>query len=514
MAESETQLAQATAAHDDDVKQLERQRALSKDGITTAAALTTAEATAAVSAARVKAADAAIVSARARVHVIEESLENTNVRAPFDGVVIKKRAEVGETVSPFGVAGQASREGGAIATIADMRELEVQTEVAETSVGKLTRGLPAAVKLQAYPDAEFQGRVREIFPSADRAKAIVEVRVTILNPTADVKPELTASVTFQQPPAARSAASAADANAPVAPTIVVSKRAVAERGGQKVVFVVTNGLAVMRPVVLGPERLDQVEVKNGLAPGEAVILNAPEAVAERRTRADQGSIAMLIELKDVRKQYRRDAIEIPVLDGVSMSVSEGDFLALMGPSGSGKSTLLNLLAGIDQPTSGSITIGGTTISGLSERALAAWRARHVGFIFQLYNLIPVLTAFENVELPLLLTRLSKKQRRDHVMTALDIVSLGDRAGHYPRQLSGGQEQRVAIARAVVTDPTLLLADEPTGDLDAKSGDEILTLLQRLNKEFKKTIIMVTHDPHAADRASHVYHLEKGTFVAA
>ena len=223
---------------------------------------------------------------------------------------------------------------------------------------------------------------------------------------------------------------------------------------------------------------------------------------------------MLIELKDVRKQYRRDKIEIPVLDGVSMSVSEGDFLALMGPSGSGKSTLLNLLAGIDQPSSGSITIGGTTISGLSERALANWRARHVGFIFQLYNLIPVLTAFENVELPLLLTNLSKKQRRDHVMTALEIVSLGDRAGHYPRQLSGGQEQRVAIARAIVTDPTLLLADEPTGDLDAKSGDEVLTLLQRLNHEFKKTIIMVTHDPHAAGRASHVYHLEKGTFVAA
>jgi putative ABC transport system ATP-binding protein len=223
---------------------------------------------------------------------------------------------------------------------------------------------------------------------------------------------------------------------------------------------------------------------------------------------------VLIELKDVRKKYKRDAIEIPVLDGVSMAVAEGDFLALMGPSGSGKSTLLNLLAGIDQPTSGTITIGGTTISGLSERGLAAWRSRHVGFIFQLYNLIPVLTAFENVELPLLLTGLSKKQRRDHVMVALDIVNLSDRAGHYPRQLSGGQEQRVAIARAIVTDPTLLLADEPTGDLDAKSGDEILTLLQRLNKEFKKTIIMVTHDPHAADRASHVYHLEKGTFVAA
>jgi putative ABC transport system ATP-binding protein len=221
---------------------------------------------------------------------------------------------------------------------------------------------------------------------------------------------------------------------------------------------------------------------------------------------------VLIELKDVRKKYRRDAIEIPVLDGVSMSVAEGDFLALMGPSGSGKSTLLNLLAGIDQPTSGTISIGGTTISGLSEGGLAAWRSRHVGFIFQLYNLIPVLTAFENVELPLLLTRLSKKQRRDHVMVALDIVNLSDRAGHYPRQLSGGQEQRVAIARAIVTDPTLLLADEPTGDLDAKSGDEILTLLQRLNKEFKKTIIMVTHDPHAAERAQRLLHLEKGRLV--
>jgi putative ABC transport system ATP-binding protein len=201
-----------------------------------------------------------------------------------------------------------------------------------------------------------------------------------------------------------------------------------------------------------------------------------------------------------------------VLDGVSMSVSEGDFLALMGPSGSGKSTLLNLLAGIDQPTSGSITIGGTTISGLSERSLAAWRASHVGFIFQLYNLIPVLTAFENVELPLLLTSLTKAQRRDHVMTALGIVGLAERDRHYPRQLSGGQEQRVAIARAIVTDPTLLLADEPTGDLDAKSAGEVLTLLQRLNEEFKKTIVMVTHDPHAAERASHLLHLEKGTLV--
>ncbi|HTK28528.1 MAG TPA: ABC transporter ATP-binding protein [Vicinamibacterales bacterium] len=221
---------------------------------------------------------------------------------------------------------------------------------------------------------------------------------------------------------------------------------------------------------------------------------------------------MLIELRNVSKSYRRDTIEIPVLDGVTIDVPEGDFLGLMGPSGSGKSTLLNLLAGIDRPSQGSIRIGDTEISRLSDSALASWRSRHIGFIFQLYNLIPVLTAFENVELPLLLTSLSKKQRRDHVMTALGIVALGDRAAHYPRQLSGGQEQRVAIARAIVTDPTLLLADEPTGDLDAKSGADILTLLQRLNQEFKKTIVMVTHDPHAAERARRLLHLEKGTLV--
>ena len=220
----------------------------------------------------------------------------------------------------------------------------------------------------------------------------------------------------------------------------------------------------------------------------------------------------LIDLRDVTKSYRRDQIEIPVLDGVTITVDGGDFLGLMGPSGSGKSTLLNLLAGIDRPTRGSVRIGDVEISSLSERALAGWRARHIGFIFQLYNLIPVLTAFENVELPLLLTNLSKKQRRDHVMTALGIVGLADREKHYPRQLSGGQEQRVAIARAIVTDPTLLLADEPTGDLDAKSAGEVLTLLQRLNQEFKKTIVMVTHDPHAAERATHLLHLEKGTLV--
>lgn len=217
----------------------------------------------------------------------------------------------------------------------------------------------------------------------------------------------------------------------------------------------------------------------------------------------------LISLSNVTKHYRRDSLEIPVLDNIDLDVAPGEFLALMGPSGSGKTTLLNLIAGIDKPNSGRIEVDGKNIAGLNEKQLAKWRARHVGFIFQLYNLIPVLTAFENVELPLLLTNLSKKKRRDHVLTALSVVGLSERTNHYPRQLSGGQEQRVAIARAIVTDPTLLVADEPTGDLDAKSAEEILDLIKRLNEEFSKTIIMVTHDPRAAGHAHSVIHLDKG-----
>jgi putative ABC transport system ATP-binding protein len=217
----------------------------------------------------------------------------------------------------------------------------------------------------------------------------------------------------------------------------------------------------------------------------------------------------LVDVKNVRKVYRRDTQEVPVLDGLSLEIEEGDFVALMGPSGSGKTTLLNLIGGIDQPTSGDVTVKGNPIGKLKPRELAKWRSRHIGYIFQLYNLIPVLTALQNVELPLLLVKMSGKERLDRAKNALSIVGLGDRVKHFPRQLSGGQEQRVAIARALVSDPTLVLADEPTGDLDRKSGEEILSLLERLNKEFRKTIIMVTHDPHAAERAHRVLHLDKG-----
>lgn len=227
---------------------------------------------------------------------------------------------------------------------------------------------------------------------------------------------------------------------------------------------------------------------------------------------EQAYAEPIVVIRDLHKEFYRERITIPVLVGTNLQVNRGDYLALMGPSGSGKTTLLNMIAGLDRPTSGEIIVAGENVAQLSESALARWRSENIGFIFQLYNLIPVLTAFENVELPLLLTHLSKRERREHVQTALAIVGLAERMDHYPRQLSGGQEQRVAIARAIVNDPLLLVADEPTGDLDAKSAREILDLLSRLNEEFQKTIVMVTHDPHAAERAKSLVHLEKGVLV--
>jgi putative ABC transport system ATP-binding protein len=221
----------------------------------------------------------------------------------------------------------------------------------------------------------------------------------------------------------------------------------------------------------------------------------------------------LVRVIDVHKIFRRGEERIEILNGLNLEVAKGEFLALMGPSGSGKTTLLNLLGGLDRPSAGSVEVAGEAIGRLSEARLAQWRARHIGFVFQLYNLLPALTAEKNVELPLLLTALAKNERKKHVATALDVVGLAQRAKHYPRQLSGGQEQRVGIARAIVTDPTLLLCDEPTGDLDRKSGDEILDLLQALNREHDKTIIMVTHDPHAAARARRTLYLDKGNLVS-
>jgi putative ABC transport system ATP-binding protein len=220
----------------------------------------------------------------------------------------------------------------------------------------------------------------------------------------------------------------------------------------------------------------------------------------------------IVEIRNLNKIFRRDSVEVMALEDTNLDIDDGDFLALMGPSGSGKTTLLNIIAGLDKPTSGSVRVGDVDIANLNEDKLAEWRNHHVGFVFQTFNLIPVLTAFENVELPLLLTKLSSQERREHVETALKLVGLSDRMDHRPKQLSGGQEQRVAIARAIVTDPTIILADEPTGNLDAHSAEEVLTLLRQLNQQLNKTIILVTHDPRAAHYAKHERHLEKGVLL--
>jgi len=279
VAEAETQLAQVTATRDEDARTEERLRALANERVVSQAELTAAQSTAKVSASRVKSVEAAIASARARVKVAEEALENTNIRAPFDGVVIKKRAEIGETVSPFGVAGQSSREGGAIATIADIRELEVQTEVNESNVAKLARAMPAVVTVQAYADRKYRGRLREIFPSADRAKSIVEVRVSILDADAGVKPEMSASVTFQEPQT--DAGKKNTAAAAGQPAILVPKRAVIGGDGDNAsAWVVTNNVVTRRPIVRGPDRIDQIEIRSGLAPGEAVVLTPPAGLTD------------------------------------------------------------------------------------------------------------------------------------------------------------------------------------------------------------------------------------------
>jgi putative ABC transport system ATP-binding protein len=236
------------------------------------------------------------------------------------------------------------------------------------------------------------------------------------------------------------------------------------------------------------------------------------AAPPARARATTDASPALVEIRGLTKYYQRGGQIIPVLVDINLDVRVGDYLALMGPSGSGKSTLLNLIAGIDKPSGGTIKVAGVDIGRLSDGDLAAWRAAHVGFIFQFYNLMPVLSAFENIELPLLLAALSRRERRERVEIALSLVGLGDRADHYPGELSGGQQQRVAIARALITDPTLIVADEPTGDLDRVTGEEILGLLERLNRELGKTILIVTHDPKAAEKAHRIVHLEKGVLV--
>ena len=429
-------------------------------------------------------------------------------------------------VSPVSAGGGFTRTG--ICTIVDMRSLEIEVDVNESYINRVQPDQQVTAILNAYPDWQIPARVITTIPAADRQKATVLVRIGFDASTASgsartakakeldprILPDMGVKVTFLRNADAASPAATTQAQ----PVTLVPKAAIKTEGEQAYAFVVAGETVERRAVRIGGTDGDRLEVVAGLrARRSGDRVSAAHAVEWRDGSSEVNNkmaSESLVKVRDVHKHFMRGSERVDVLQGVNLDIPQGDFLALMGPSGSGKTTLLNLIGGLDASTGGAVEVGGVNIGRLGGSQLSKWRARNIGFVFQLYNLLPVLTAERNVELPLLLTSLSKSERMKRVGIALKVVGLSERSRHYPRQLSGGQEQRVGIARAIVTDPTLLLCDEPTGDLDRKAGDEILDLLQALNRDHGKTIIMVTHDPRAADRARRTLHLEKGVLVDA
>ncbi|MBK7645079.1 MAG: ATP-binding cassette domain-containing protein [Planctomycetes bacterium] len=440
------------------------------------------------------------------------------MRAPFDGIVVLKDADVGEVVSPNVQGGANAR--GSVVTMVDFATLEVQAELQETSCGtSRTKARPSQIYLDAWPDKAYAGRVGASGPPRTASKATVEVRVVFEDPD-DSCARRWARGSCSWTPGARGSA---DDGRELEQAVLLVRR------GRSCASTTPTGCSWSSATrcdcarsSLGGDRSGRVVVKRGPPSGETTSSRRPPGVsARRRSRAhpelnrfqhstDRTRMPnSLIRLESVTKTYTRGGETLTVLDRLDLEMQAGGYFALMGPSGSGKTTLLNLLGGLDQADSGVIEVAGEDLTQLSGGELAHWRGANVGFVFQGFNLIPVLSAFENVALPLTLTPLSRAERRKHAEFALELVGLADRMHHRPRQLSGGQEQRVAIARAIATDPKVLLADEPTGDLDRASATQILELLTRLNREFKKTILMVTHDPHAAEYAQSIVHLDKG-----
>ena len=549
LALAEAQLASSRKSAAEDQARLQqaeltlgRRQQLLKEGVVGKAELDDAQANVDALKARIAYAQQQVLVAESQVNLQKTNLTDMVVRAPFGGVVISKDAQPGEMISPVSAGGGFTRTG--IGTIVDMSSLEVEVDVNETYINRVVNGMRVEAVLDAYQDWKIPGHVITTIPSADRQKATVKVRIGFDGLDPRILPDMGVKVSFlREAPSASQAASAA-------PRVIVPKPAIRTVDGKTIVFVVKDDRVERRAVSVGLEQGDQVEVLSGVSAGERVVVEGPptlkdgdkgqkcsnpgeraaasqprgrsgawgrsEHACRRRGEAPVKKGAMmsssLVTVRDLHKVFKRGGERIDVLQGVNLDIPQGDFLALMGPSGSGKTTLLNLIGGLDTPTEGAIDVAGDRIDKMSGGKLSAWRARHIGFVFQLYNLLPVLTAARNVELPLLLTKLGKSDRRKRVEVALSAVGLGDRMQHFPRQLSGGQEQRVGIARAIVTDPTLLLCDEPTGDLDRKAGDEILDLLQALNRDHGKTIVMVTHDPHAAVRAKRTLFLDKGVLV--
>jgi RND family efflux transporter MFP subunit len=448
----------------------------------------------------------AVMVASAGLAVARRSLDDTIVRAPFAGVVTATAAQPGEIVAP--VAGGGFTRTG-ICTIVDMDSLEVDVDVAESFINRVRQGMPAVVRLNAYPDWAIPAELIAVIPTADRSKATVAVRVALKAKDPRIVPEMGARVTFLSPTPA-----AGPAGAPEGGVSVPDDAVKTGDDGQSVVFVVSDGRVERRAVRLGPHEGANQIVIAGLRPGEVVAISEKTLAEGDKVRVAGVEMASVVSLKHVIKRYRRGRQVLEVLHNLDLDVEAGEFLALMGPSGSGKTTLLNLIGGLDRPTEGEVVVAGENLDSLSGGELAHWRSRHVGFVFQFYNLMPTLSAERNVELPLLLTALSGGERKKRVEAALALVGLTDWRKHRPNELSGGQQQRVAIARALVADPTLLVCDEPTGDLDRETAEEVLGLVQQLNRTQGKTVVMVTHDPKAASFASRIVNLDKGALVAA
>ena len=449
------------------------------------------------------------------VNVAQRNVDDTVVRAPFDGVVTVKAAQPGEIVSPISAGGGFTRTG--IGTIVDMDSLEFQVDVNENFINRVQPNQNVTAKLNAYPDWQIPARVIAVIPTADRSKGTVLVRIGIDQKDPRILPEMGVRVSFL--------AEASKADAPPVAGVTLPAKAVQANGSTGAVFLVHDSTLERRAVRLGTGSQDQITVTSGLAAGDRVAVGdfsqmkdgakiRIEPYASQPKRMEPSMTEAIVSLKNVATRYARGKQSVEVLEGLSLEIAKGEFVALMGPSGSGKTTLLNLIGGLDTPTAGEITVAGQRLDTLSSSALARWRSNHVGFIFQFYNLMPMLTAQRNVELPLLLTRLSAAQRKSNALAALTLVGIADRAKHKPGELSGGQAQRVAIARALVADPTLLVCDEPTGDLDRKSADDVLHLLQVLNREHGKSIVMVTHDPKAAEFAGRQLHMDKGSLLEA
>ena len=459
----------------------------------------------------------ALQQAQGQADYAKSLLDATVIRAPVTGTILERAAEKGELVTSGFASTAEGGPQGLVVSLADLNDLQVELDIAQDDFAKLGPKQKGAVTVDAYPDRKWDGVIAEISPQANRAKATVQVKVQILNPDAYLRPDMNATVKFLADETKHTSSQPQG--------VFVPTPAIRDRDGKKFVFLSFDGKATAREVKILSQRSGGVA---GAGPQWRRRRHHIRArrFERRRKNQDQRTVmsaatvphtaiqTKVVQARNVSKVFKRDAFEVKALDDVSIEIGGGEFLALMGPSGSGKTTLLNMIAAIDRPTAGELLVLGENIFRFSDAQSARWRNEHIGYVFQTFNLIPVLTAFENVELPLLLTKLSAQQRRDHVMTALKLVGLEERVGHLPKQLSGGQEQRVAIARAIVSDPTLLLADEPTGDLDSHSATEVLEILKRLNEDFHKTIVMVTHDPHAASYAHVTRHLEKGMLLPA